>query len=191
MQMRNNLILNKKNLYCTILAVGMIVFDQITKWLILGSVINPDKTRSLNEFFSFTAADILNAFEKAGVYALTPFLNLVLVLNRGISFGMFNGGKFSLFFALSSLVISLGLAIWMIRAKDKPTSFALALVIGGALGNVIDRIRFGAVIDFIDFYVGSYHWPAFNIADSCIAIGAFVMLFITLKNSEEDKNEKA
>jgi signal peptidase II len=92
--------------------------------------------------------------------AVAPFFNLVLTYNRGISFGLFNtpGGMNALLFPLLAAVI------------------VTMLIIGGAVGNVIDRIRLGAVVDFLDFYVGAWHWPAFNVADSAICLGVAVML---------------
>jgi signal peptidase II len=109
---------------------------------------------------------------------VTPFFNLVLVWNRGVSFGMFNSGGALAPWLLSgvALAVVIGLVVWLRRSDQLLTAFGLGLVIGGALGNVIDRIRFGAVIDFLDFRLAGYHWPAFNLADAAICIGAVLML---------------
>ena len=141
------------------LAGAVLVLDQITKVLIL-------------DLFSTS----LQAIE------VLPFFNLVLAWNRGISFGMFGGlgdwGPWVL--VVLALVISVVLARWMIKAENRLTLVSLALIIGGALGNVIDRIRFGAVVDFLDVHVLGYHWPAFNVADSAITVGAAILILESL-----------
>lgn len=106
-------------------------------------------------------------------HEVLPFFNLVLVWNRGVSFGMFNHGDPlpPLVFVVISLVIAGGFFIWLWRAQSRLISLALGLVIGGAIGNVIDRLVHGAVVDFLDFHLNGLHWPAFNIADSGIVIG--------------------
>ena len=78
--------------------------------------------------------------------------------------------------SLFALFICTCLVIWMRHEKDKWSRIGFALILGGAIGNVIDRLRFGGVVDFLDFYIGDYHWPAFNIADSAICIGVFLIL---------------
>jgi signal peptidase II len=110
--------------------------------------------------------------------AITPFLNLVLTCNRGMSFGLFNDGAGLnvLLFSLIAAAIVAGLVYWLSRVDSPFLAVAIGLVIGGAIGNMIDRIRLGAVVDFLDFYVGSWHWPAFNVADSAICVGVAAML---------------
>jgi signal peptidase II len=107
-----------------------------------------------------------------------PVFNLVLVWNRGVSFGMFNSGGAFAPWLLSGLALAVvvGLMVWLKRSDQLLTGLGLGLVIGGALGNVIDRIRYGAVVDFLDFHLASYHWPAFNLADAGICVGAVLML---------------
>jgi signal peptidase II len=107
-----------------------------------------------------------------------PFFNLVLVWNPGISFGMFGGDKALEPWILVGLtaVISIGLLVWLVRERHRPTALALGLVLGGAIGNVVDRLRHGAVVDFLDFHIAGYHWPAFNVADSAIVIGALLLV---------------
>ena len=77
------------------------------------------------------------------------------------------------------------LIYWIQKEKNRGARLGLALILGGAIGNVIDRIRFGAVVDFLDFYVGEYHWPAFNIADSAICIGVAILLIASFKKGEK------
>jgi signal peptidase II len=105
------------------------------------------------------------------------FFNLVHVRNPGIAFGLLSqlGAAWSglILSAVTAAAIIL-LIIWFgrLREGDRRTAFGLSLVIGGALGNLIDRFRLGEVVDFLDFYVGSIHWPAFNVADSAVTVGA-------------------
>lgn len=109
---------------------------------------------------------------------LASFFNLVLVYNRGVSFGMFNRGAGSgaLLFSLAAAAIVIGLVYWLTRVSNPLLAVAIGLIIGGAAGNVADRIRLGAVVDFLDFHIGSWHWPAFNLADSAICVGVAAML---------------
>ena len=109
--------------------------------------------------------------------AVSPFLDLVLTCNPGVSFGLFNRtGVNSLIFSLLALVIVLVLVVWLGRVRASFLAVAIGLIIGGAIGNVVDRLRFGAVIDFLDFHLASWHWPAFNLADSAICLGVAAML---------------
>ncbi len=108
---------------------------------------------------------------------ISPFFDLVLTCNPGVSFGLFNrAGVNSLIFSLAALVIALILVLWLGRVRATFLAVAIGLVIGGAIGNVVDRLRFGAVIDFLDFHLASWHWPAFNLADSAICLGVAAML---------------
>ena len=106
------------------------------------------------------------------------FFNLALTYNRGISFGLFNDGAGlnALVFSVAAAAIVAVLVYWLRRAASPFLAIAIGLIIGGAVGNVIDRLRLGAVVDFLDFHVGAYHWPAFNLADSAICIGVAAML---------------
>ncbi len=136
------------------------------------------------------AAAILDQISKALVLAffgepgcalhravVGPFLDLVLTCNPGVSFGLFNrAGVNSLIFSLAALAIILVLVVWLGRVRATFLAAAIGLIIGGAIGNVVDRLRFGAVIDFLDFHLASWHWPAFNLADSAICLGVAAML---------------
>jgi signal peptidase II len=134
---------------------------------------------------------VLDQLTKAAVLALfvhqglddgtrvAPFFNLVLTFNRGVSFGLLSaggGGRGALLFALVAGAIVAGLLWWLARAESPLLAVAIGLIVGGAVGNVIDRIRLGAVVDFLDFHLGSWHWPAFNLADSAICLGVAAML---------------
>lgn len=111
--------------------------------------------------------------------AITPFLNVVLVRNRGISFGFLTSdSKFAPFVlaGLAVLIIAFVLRqLW--KAQRRAEASALGLIIGGAVANAIDRIGDGAVTDFIDLYVGGYHWPSFNMADVAITGGVLIWIF--------------
>jgi signal peptidase II len=113
---------------------------------------------------------------------LAPFFNLVLVWNRGVSFGLFNNDSAWNAVALTLVAAAIvgGLLVWLKRATHGLAAVAIGLVIGGAIGNVIDRLRFGAVVDFLDVHAAGWHWPAFNVADSAICIGVGLMLIDSL-----------
>jgi len=115
---------------------------------------------------------------------LTSFLNFTLLHNTGAAFSFLAnaGGWQRWFFIGLATMISVGLLIWISRltAKQMWLGIALALILGGAVGNLIDRIIYGYVIDFIDFYYQQWHWPAFNIADSAISIGVVMLLLDAL-----------
>ncbi|MBU0799532.1 MAG: signal peptidase II [Alphaproteobacteria bacterium] len=138
-----------------ICAFGLLLVDQVTKQLALAHL-----------------AD--------GIKPVTSFFNLVLVWNPGISFGMFNNhdgtvGPYILI-ALSLLITGI-LAVWLTRTPRRGQQWAITVVIAGALGNVIDRAIYKAVIDFLDFHAFGYHWPAFNVADMCVVVGiAFLVI---------------
>ena len=115
-----------------------------------------------------------------GEMALTPFLNLSLAFNTGAAFSFLAdaGGWQNLFFVGVAIIVSIVILAMVRRlgANDLQVAVALMLVLGGAAGNVIDRIRFGYVVDFIDVYYRSWHWPTFNVADSAITIGAVLLV---------------
>jgi signal peptidase II len=139
-------------------AIVILALDQITKWWIVGKVMDPPR-----------------AIE------VTPFFNLVMVWNRGITFGLFGDAQWGRWaFAALALGIVVVLITWLMRAARRWVAGALGLIIGGAIGNVIDRVRWGAVADFLDFHVAGWHWPAFNVADSAIVVGVGLLLLDAL-----------
>lgn len=116
--------------------------------------------------------------ENDPVVAVTPFFNLVAAWNTGVSFSMFNNmGEAGVYIlsAFSLLVVGF-LLYWLKNEKSVYNQVALGFVIGGAVGNVIDRIRLSAVFDFLDFHLSGHHWPAFNLADSFICLGAAMII---------------
>jgi len=141
------------------LAGLIIVLDQVSKWV------------------------VLNHLQLGEVIYVTPFWNWVLTFNPGAAFSFLadQPGWQRWFFT----VLALGVSAWIaLEIRKHPgqrlLSLALALVMGGALGNVIDRVRFGAVVDFIQWHAAGYFWPAFNVADSAISVGAVLLIIASL-----------
>ncbi len=121
-------------------------------------------------------------------YQVTCFFNLVSVYNRGVSFGFLNGKAISPWFFIGfTICICIGLFLWLKREKEYWPRIFLGLIIGGALGNMIDRLVKGAVFDFLDFHLGIYHWPAFNVADSCIVVGVILLFFHNLSTTKHHR----
>jgi signal peptidase II len=128
-------------------------------------------------------AIVVARFSEDAMISIIPGLfRLVRVENRGIAFGLFSDSSSPIagtLFALISAaaIILIGVLLWQNHPAAKLTGWGLALILGGAAGNLVDRLLRGVVVDFLDFYVASYHWPAFNIADSAICIGAATLLW--------------
>ena len=143
-----------------IVAIVVLIIDQLTKWWILDQVMQPPR-----------------------VIEVTPFFNLVMAWNRGVSFGMFAYVADIIPYVLSLLALAVVFLLvrWLLKVDRVWPAAALGMVIGGAIGNVIDRLRFGAVADFLDFHAGGYHWPAFNVADSGIVVGVALLLIDGLR----------
>jgi signal peptidase II len=134
----------------------VIVFDQFTK----GAAIT---------LFSHHKSDFM----------INEFLNFILVYNKGISFGVFSEFHYSNYlFAVLNIIICSALLRWLYQNSLYSNCFAVGFIIGGALGNLIDRIRFSAVVDFIDFHLNLWHYPTFNFADSAVVIGVIMLLVL-------------
>lgn len=110
---------------------------------------------------------------------LTPFLKLIVVWNRGISYGLFqqDGDLGRWVLIVVSILASIGLSVWIRRTQAKVLAASLGLIVGGAIGNVIDRLWYGAVFDFIQFHVGDWSWYVFNVADAAIVAGVIGLLY--------------
>jgi lipoprotein signal peptidase len=153
-----------------ILAASIIVPDQITKAVI-------------QQKYPLWATDPV----------IPGFFNLAHVLNKGAAFGFLNNpdSNWQIWFFAAITVFAVGFIYYLLTTADKGDRFfiwGLGLVLGGALGNLIDRMRFGFVVDFLDFYVGDYHWPAFNVADIAITCGAFaIIVSMYMKNQREKR----
>jgi signal peptidase II len=141
-----------------LLAAIVLVADQLSKWWILGLMLPRPPVEQ--------------------VVRVLPFFDLVLVWNRGVSFGLFNNGSGAnaVVFSLLAAAIVLGLLIWLRKATQPLIVVGIGLVIGGAVGNVVDRLVHKAVVDFLDFHVGGWHWPAFNVADAAICVGVAALV---------------
>ena len=138
------------------IALGIICLDQITKQM----------------------ADSLLTYGEP--LAVLPSFNLTLLYNKGAAFSFLNsaGGWQRWFFTIVALVVSTVIVFWLKAAGEEQrwTPAGLVLILGGAIGNVIDRVLFGHVIDFIQVYYNTFYWPAFNVADSAICVGAAILL---------------
>ena len=158
--------LHKLTLKFLFLAASITAVDQLTKYLAFEALFVPNISL---EVFSF--------------------LNLVPVWNKGVSFGVLSdhGELMPLIITAITLLITFCLLIWLIKAPKSITKFSLSFIIGGAVGNIIDRVNHGAVIDFLDFHAFGFHWPAFNIADSAITVGVCFFLYenFVLRNTEK------
>jgi signal peptidase II len=126
--------------------------------------------------------------------------SLTYIRNPGAAFGLFaehgNGLRMVFFATISVIAIFF---LWTLFVKTPKEAFlgrlSIAMVMGGAMGNLVDRIRFGEVVDFLDFYIGSHHWPAFNVADSCISVGVTLMIWYFIREdrraNQPDENPSA
>ena len=121
---------------------------------------------------------------------LVPSLNLTLMYNEGAAFSFLAGagGWQRWFFAGLATLVTIALGVWLhrLKATERMTAIGIALVMGGAVGNLIDRILTGRVVDFIDVYYADWHWPAFNLADSAITLGVALLLVATLREGRPD-----
>lgn len=149
------------------LSLSVVLLDQATKWLAVG---------------------LLDPFRPVPV---APLLNLTLMYNEGAAFSFLAGagGWQRWFFSVIALAMTVVLILWLLRVRphERLMAASLSLVAGGAVGNLIDRLRTGRVVDFIDFYVRDWHWPAFNIADSAIAVGVFLLLLTSFRAESDEK----
>ncbi len=155
--------------YHILIAALILISDRMTKWLVLQKITLHD------------SIDVV-----PGIFRLTH------VQNQGAAFGLFSESPSEwrvallVMFSLAALAVVSAL-LWKNGNALNATAIALSLVFGGALGNLWDRVMSGRVIDFLDFYVGAHHWPAFNIADSAIVVGAFLLLSEIFMTPQEEK----
>lgn len=159
-----------------LIAAIILLKDQLVKWLIITQVFQEHNPNFL-QWLTQTAPQ----FEE-NARPVTGFFNLVMVWNRGVSFGMLQNNEAQMVYILSAvaLLIVVGFFIWLWNDPTPMNALCVGLIIGGALANVLDRIRFGAVADFFDFHINGYHWPAFNVADAAISVGVVLMIVHTV-----------
>lgn len=152
-----------------LLALGIVVLDQLTK---------------------FGASAVLNYAEPVAIF---PGLNFMLAHNTGAAFSLLSdaSGWQRWFFAAIALVVSVVITAWLRQLDDEERwlPLALSLILGGAIGNFIDRLNFGYVVDFIQVYYKTWYWPAFNIADSAICVGAVVLVLSGWQQSPKDQSQ--
>ena len=144
------------------LILSIIALDQVTKLAIL------------------RRTDVVDIYPEMEI---TSFLNLVLVQNKGISFGLFSRYEIGWLISILTIGIVVVLFIWMRKLERAILALPFSLIIGGAIGNLIDRLNRGFVVDFIDFHFFGWHWPAFNIADSAITVGVIFLLIASFSNN--------
>lgn len=155
-----------------VIAVIICFLDLLTKKLVFNLI---DQYWQNSQIISLL--DISNNDSNDNELKILSFFSLVKVWNKGVSFGMFNQLKNSdIIFSIIQGSIGLILLFWLYQVKKPYLAVALGLVIGGAFGNTLDRFKNGAVADFLDFHIATYHWPAFNLADSAIFIGIAILL---------------
>jgi len=156
-----------------IVCIGVLLLDQWTKHLVQ------------EKLFLYQAVEVIPGF-----------FNLVHVRNTGGAFGIFGGrggGLASILFVVVSVVAIGSILFFFFKAKEeeKTLSISLSLILSGALGNLIDRVQYGEVVDFLDFHLRAYHWPAFNIADSAICVGIGLMaLELFVRDSRKSKSQR-
>lgn len=150
-----------------LVSLGVIVLDQWTKWLVE-----------------------LHLPQHMAQQVIPGFFNLTHVRNTGVAFGLFasqgmNGGSWLLTLLGLAALAAVSVYFWFASPDDRLLLLSLASVVGGAIGNLIDRMSSGAVTDFIDVYVGTYHWPSFNVADSAISIGIVLMAIDSFRSRKK------
>ena len=153
----------KKNIFPFFVTISVVLSDYLTK-KVIEAYIQP--------------YEVVNVL---------PFLRIVNVKNTGAAFGLFSNLSNKFFIAISIVAIIV-IILYILRTMDKLEIFSLSLILGGAMGNLIDRITISQVIDFIDFFIGERHWPAFNVADSALTIGIFLLLFVNIRQWRHHKN---
>lgn len=150
--------------YWTIAGMGLalivLILDQGSKWIVLNHLMNPPQS-----------------------YTVTSFFNVILAWNKGVSFGLlaYNNPYSAWVLAGIAIAFAVALSLWIWRAETKIMALAFGMVLGGAIGNLSDRLRFGAVTDFLDFHAYGYHWYTFNIADAAIVGGVALILLEYVK----------
>jgi len=161
------------------LAAAILVADQVTKYIMVEKVMRPEGVTD-TPFFSPTVIEVL------------PFFNLRMTWNTGISFSLFNSGEaVTVALLIAVQVMVTGALIWfMSRTPGALIQLASGLIVGGALGNIIDRVRFGAVADFLDFHWADWHFPTFNLADTAISVGVGLWLLDAVLRPSHDAPPK-
>lgn len=173
-----------------LIAIAATIGDLSSKKLVLESLQNNSAEIIRLQNFEKTAQNS-SAIDSLAPIKVSNFFSLVYVENRGISFGMFNNfSNSNQIFTFLQTAISLVVLVMIFKSRCQATIIALALIFGGAMGNVIDRWQNGAVMDFLDFHLGKYHWPAFNLADSFVFIGVCTLIILEFFILTKDSTSK-
>ena len=151
--------MSKKYIFCIVIFI--LLLDQVSKRIVVENI----------EIFA-------NNLE------ISKYFNLVYVENRGVSFGMFSEHDKSFYFGILSMLVSAYIIYLLVKSNDLIESLGLSLILGGAIGNGVDRLYYGYVVDFIDLHLNNLHWPAFNFADTFITFGAMVFVFSIILNKK-------
>ena len=151
--------MSKKYIFCIVIFI--LLLDQVSKRIVVENI----------EIFA-------NNLE------ISKYFNLVYVENRGVSFGMFSEHDKSFYFGILSMLVSAYIIYLLVKSNDLIESLGLSLILGGAIGNGVDRLYYGYVVDFIDLHLNNFHWPAFNFADTFITFGAMVFVFSIILNKK-------
>ncbi len=170
-----------KRLFWFIISFLVFLSDQVSKWAVTELLVRPNTMGQVGYNFVEWYSSTPFRLPFYGI-EVTSFFNIVMAWNTGVSFSMFSnyGGYMPTILICVALGITLLFLIWLWRAESNFHALCYALVIGGALGNVVDRARYGAVIDFLDVHVMGYHWPAFNVADMAVVIGISLLIIVSL-----------
>lgn len=159
----------KEKTFVSVVIFLVAFLDQVIKYLIVHRISNGQAIQVIPDLF-----------------------NVVLAYNKGVAFGIFAGiGQDGLRYLVLGLTTTVALSAVYFFAKSEtcqtlPAKIALGMILGGALGNLIDRVRLGSVVDYLDFYIGSSHWPAFNLADSCICVAVTLLLILPSKKKHSE-----
>lgn len=174
----------------------VILLDQLSKWYVMSALVRPlrDGTdgQLVQSFWQWWKEADLPSFS---VIQITDYFNLTVVWNRGVSFGLFSHDDPVMAYILiaTAAIVSLVLLIWMVQTQRLFMTICFGAIIGGALGNIIDRVRYGAVFDFLDVHYQAYHWPSFNVADMAITVCVVLLVlesFFPKKQISEEPSEK-
>ncbi|HNQ92050.1 MAG TPA: signal peptidase II [Alphaproteobacteria bacterium] len=174
-----------------------VLLDQISKWWVIEMFFRPrvfEADGASQPFFTWLTTLGQDQFPPTRLEWF-DILNLVMVWNKGISFGIFASDEAMtrIFLIGSSSALVIVLLVWLLRGPTLKVALPLSMIIAGAMGNIWDRVRFGGVADFIDFHIGDWHYPAFNVADSCIVLGvawlAFDGIILEARRLKKSKEE--
>lgn len=157
------------------IALDILILDQITKWLVLEYVIRKEVQPNSSPLGLWDWLTTTTPRWPSVQIEILSFFNISMVWNEGISFGLFNDMGIWILAAIALIITGL-FSAWLCKATGWVQTLALAGVIGGAIGNVIDRFRFGAVADFLDFHAFGWHYPSFNVADCGITVGIALLV---------------